>query len=102
MAAAFAEGTTTIRGAEELKFKESNRIESIAKELRKMSVDIVPLPDGLIIKGENKLTPARVNTHKDHRIAMALSIAAMAIEGESEILDSHWVNISYPNFYDII
>ncbi|NLK44773.1 MAG: 3-phosphoshikimate 1-carboxyvinyltransferase [Tissierellia bacterium] len=102
VAAAFAEGTTTIRGAEELKFKESNRIESIAKELRKMSVDIVPLPDGLIIKGENKLTPARVNTHKDHRIAMALSIAAMAIEGESEILDSHWVNISYPNFYDII
>lgn len=102
VAAAFAEGTTTIRGAEELKFKESNRIEAIAKELSKMSVDISPLPDGLIIKGGNKLTPAKVNAHKDHRIAMALSIAAMAIEGESEILDSHWVNISYPNFYDII
>ncbi|NLV89192.1 MAG: 3-phosphoshikimate 1-carboxyvinyltransferase [Tissierellia bacterium] len=102
VAAAFAEGTTTIRGAEELKFKESNRIEAIAKELSKMSVDISPLPDGLIIKGGNKLTPAKVNAHKDHRIAMALSIAALAIEGESEVIDSHWVNISYPDFYDII
>ena len=56
----------------------------------------------MIIKGGNKLTPAKVNAHKDHRIAMALSIAALAIEGESEVIDSHWVNISYPDFYDII
>lgn len=101
VAAAFAEGTTLIRGAEELKYKESNRIEAIARELRKMSVDISPLPDGLIIKGGDKFTPAKVNSHEDHRIAMALSIAALAIEGESEVLDSHWVNISYPNFYDM-
>ncbi len=102
VAAAFAEGTTIIRGAEDLKFKESNRIESIAKELKKMSVDISPLSDGLIINGGKKLNPAKVCSHRDHRIAMALSIAALAIEGESEILDSQWVNISYPNFYDII
>ncbi|HEY8363458.1 MAG TPA: 3-phosphoshikimate 1-carboxyvinyltransferase [Tissierellaceae bacterium] len=102
VAAAFAEGTTEIRGADELKFKESNRIESIASELRKMSVDITPLSNGLIINGGNKLTPAKVYSHKDHRIAMALSIAALAIDGESEIIDSSWVNISYPDFYDII
>lgn len=102
VAAAFGEGTTIIRGAEELKFKESNRIEAIASELRKMSVDITTLPDGLIINGGKKLTPAKVYSHKDHRIAMALSIAALAVEGESEILDSQWVKISYPDFYNII
>lgn len=102
VAAAFAEGTTVIRGAEELKYKESNRIEAIANELRKMSVDITPLSDGLIVNGGKRLTTAELYSHKDHRIAMALSIAALATEGESEVIDSQWVNISYPDFYNII
>ena len=102
VAAAFAEGTTVMRGAEELKYKESNRIEAIANELRKMSVDITPLSDGLIVNGGKRLTTAELYSHKDHRIAMALSIAALATEGESEVIDSQWVNISYPDFYNII
>lgn len=102
VAAAFAEGTTVIRGAEELKYKESNRIEATANELRKMSVDITPLSDGLIVNGGKRLTTAELYSHKDHRIAMALSIAALATEGESEVIDSQWVNISYPDFYNII
>lgn len=102
VAAAFAEGKTIIRGAEDLRYKESNRIEAIAKELKKMAVDIETLSDGLIINGGKKYLPAKVHSHGDHRIAMAMSIAALAIEGESEIIDSHWVNISYPNFYNRI
>ena len=102
VAAAFAEGTTIIRNAEELKYKETDRIKAMTKELKKMGADINELPDGLIIKGKKELNAANVNTFNDHRIAMALSIAALNIRGESEIIESQCVNISYPNFYEDI
>ncbi len=102
VAAAFAEGTTTIRNAEELKYKETDRIQAMAKELKKMGADIEALSDGLIVKGKKNLNPARVNTYNDHRIAMALSVAALNIIGESEIIDTQCVNVSYPNFYHSI
>lgn len=100
VAAAFAKGTTKINNAEELKYKETDRINAISNELKKMGADITPLSDGLIIEGRERLDPASINTYNDHRIAMALSIAALNIDGETEINNSQCVNISYPNFYD--
>ena len=100
VAAAFAEGTTIIRNAEELKYKETDRIKAMVNELRKMGADIEALSDGLIVNGKKSLNPTNVNTYNDHRIAMALSIAALNIIGESKIIDTQCVNISYPNFYE--
>lgn len=102
VAAAFAEGVTIIRKAEELKYKETNRIKAMVNELKKMGADIDELPDGLIIRGKKQLRPSIVDTYNDHRIAMALSIAALNIEGVSEIKNSECVNISFPDFYTSI
>ncbi|WP_399324795.1 3-phosphoshikimate 1-carboxyvinyltransferase [Tissierella sp.] len=102
VAAAFAEGTTIIRNAEELKYKETNRIKAMVNELKKMGADIDELPDGLIIHGKKELKPSIVDTYKDHRIAMALSIAALNVQGVSEIKNSECVNISFPSFYSNI
>lgn len=102
VAAAFAEGKTLIKGAEELKYKESNRLAAISEELKKMGARVDLLADGLIIEGGNELEAASLNSYKDHRIAMALSIAALLANGESKIVDHECVNISYPNFYDTL
>lgn len=102
VAAAFAKGTTVIKGAEELKYKETDRIHAMATELRKMGSDIEALPNGLIINGKDKLHPGKVESYNDHRIAMALSIAALNVHGESKIDNSQCVNISYPNFFNTI
>lgn len=99
VAAAFAEGKTIIRNAEELKHKETDRIKAIATELKKMDADISELEDGLIINGKPKLKPATLNSYNDHRIAMALSIAALNTNGVSIIINPACINISYPNFY---
>lgn len=102
VAACFAEGTTIIRGAEDLKYKESNRLKTISLELKKMGAKIKEIDDGLIIEGVSKLESSELNSHNDHRIAMALSVAALTAEGESEILNHECVKISYPNFYDTL
>lgn len=102
VAAAFADGTTTIRGAEELRVKESDRISSIATELRKMGAEIEEYPDGLSIRGNDKLKGADVESHGDHRIAMSLAVAALAAEGKTTITGISSVNISFPSFFDII
>lgn len=100
VAAAFAKGQTIIRNAEELKHKETDRIKAISVELRKMNCDIEELEDGLIIRGGKKLNGSILNSHNDHRIAMALTIAALNCEEDSEIENSSCVSISYPNFYN--
>lgn len=102
VAASLAEGTTIIKGAEELKYKESNRIVAISNELRKMGANIREQPDGMIIEGNSYLEPANLDTYNDHRIAMALSIAALRAEGESKINGHESVNVSYPNFYNTL
>ena len=99
VAAALSEGRTIIRDARELKYKESNRIRAMSTELKKMGVEIEELLDGMIIKGREFLKPANLYSYKDHRIVMALSIAALKAEGESRIKDHECINISYPNFY---
>ena len=97
--AAVAEGTTVIRDAAELKVKETDRIETVTDNLKAMGCDVTPTDDGMIIKG-GKLKGASIHTLLDHRIAMAFSIAALAAEGRTRILDSKCVNVSYPTFYD--
>lgn len=97
--AAFAEGTTIIRDAQELKVKESNRLDIIVHHLKEMGADVTPAPDGMIIRGGKPLTGTVLDSHMDHRIAMSFAIAAMAGNGETEILNSDCVSISYPDFY---
>ena len=97
--AAFAEGTTVITDAAELKVKESNRIDVMVKNLQAMGCDIEATDDGMIIHGGKPLHGACIPSHGDHRIAMSFAVASMMAEGETEILDRECVNISYPGFY---
>ena len=98
--AAYADGTTTIRDAAELKVKESDRIKTITENLIAMGADITPTDDGMIIRGGAPIHGATINSYKDHRIAMSFAVAALAADGETTILDGDCVNISYPGFYD--
>jgi 3-phosphoshikimate 1-carboxyvinyltransferase len=102
VAATQATGITTIRGAEELRVKESDRIKSMATELRKMGAEIEEFEDGLSITGKTKLKGAFLESHGDHRIAMAMSIAAIIAEGTTTINDVSSVNISFPGFFEIL
>lgn len=98
--AAAAEGTTIIRDASELKVKETDRIETVTDNLSAMGCDVTPTFDGMVIQGGRPLHGATIHTLLDHRIAMAFSIAALVAEGNTNILDSHCVDVSYPTFYD--
>ena len=100
MMACFAEDTTVIRDAAELKVKESNRIAIMVENLRAMGADVEETEDGMIIHGGKPLHGAVIDSHKDHRIAMTFAVAALAAEGETEIHDADCVNISYPAFYE--
>ncbi|MCS6922986.1 MAG: 3-phosphoshikimate 1-carboxyvinyltransferase [Fimbriimonadales bacterium] len=94
-----AHGETEIRDAAELRVKESDRIEAIATELRKMGAQIEPLPDGLRIQGPTPLHGAAVQSHGDHRIAMMLAIAGLvARSGETVVHDVECVQTSFPEF----
>lgn len=97
--AAFAEGQTIIRDAAELRVKESDRISVMAENLSVMGVDITPTTDGMIINGGRTPRGARIQSHMDHRIAMSFAVAALASDGETDIIGSDCVNISYPTFY---
>ncbi len=97
--AAFAKGTTVIRNAQELKVKESNRLDIIVQHLTAMGADITPTEDGMEIHGGKSLKGAVLDSHMDHRIAMSFAVAGMAAEGETEILNASCVDISYPEFY---
>lgn len=97
--AAFAEGTTVIRDAAELKVKESDRIQVMTDNLTRMGADVEALPDGIIIHGGKPLHGATIDSHKDHRIAMSFAVAGGICEGSLTITDGECVNISYPKFY---
>lgn len=97
--AAFAEGTTVIRDAAELKVKESDRIQVMTDNLTRMGADVEALPDGMIIHGGKPLYGATIDSHKDHRIAMSFAVAGGICEGSLTITDGECVNISYPEFY---
>lgn len=98
-----AEGETEIRDAAELRVKESDRIEAIATELRKMGAAIEPLPDGLRIRGATPLHGAHVRSYGDHRIAMTLAIAGLiAHTGETLVEDVECVQTSFPEFEQLL
>ena len=98
--AAAAEGTTVIKDAAEPKVKESDRIETVPDNLKAMGCKVTPTDDGMIITGGTPLKGANIHTLLDHRIAMAFSIAALIAEGNTKILDSKCIEVSYPDFYD--
>jgi 3-phosphoshikimate 1-carboxyvinyltransferase len=102
VAACFAEGTTVIKDAEELRVKESDRLAVMATELNKMGANIVELPDGLEINGGVTLQGATMDSYTDHRIAMSLAIASLNAQGKTIINRAEAASISYPTFVDTL
>jgi len=100
VAAACAEGQTILTGAEELRVKESDRIQVMADGLQALGIDAQPTPDGMVING-GTLGSGEVNSHGDHRIAMAFSIASLRAGGPITIHDCANVNTSFPNFVNL-
>jgi 3-phosphoshikimate 1-carboxyvinyltransferase len=100
VAAALAQGTTTISGAAELRHKESDRIGVMAEGLRALGVAVEEFPDGARIQG-GRLCGGSVNSHGDHRVAMAFAMAAATADGPVKILDTANVNTSFPGFAEI-
>jgi len=97
-----ATGTTTIRGAEELRVKESDRIATVVANLRAVGVNADALPDGMCIEGSARPLRGRVQTHGDHRIAMAFGVLRALPNSEIDIDDTACVSVSYPGFWDDI
>ncbi|WP_414562492.1 MULTISPECIES: 3-phosphoshikimate 1-carboxyvinyltransferase [unclassified Anabaena] len=98
VAAVFAEGTTIIRDAAELRVKESDRITVMAQQLNKMGAQVSELPDGMEITGGTPLVGTDVDSHTDHRIAMSLAIASLVSTGITTIHRAEAAAISYPDF----
>jgi 3-phosphoshikimate 1-carboxyvinyltransferase len=97
VAAACARGRTVLTGAAELRVKESDRIQVMADGLQQLGIDAVPTPDGMVIEG-GRLTAGRIDSHGDHRIAMAFAMAALRSQGDIDILDCENVTTSFPGF----
>jgi 3-phosphoshikimate 1-carboxyvinyltransferase len=102
VAATQAEGVTEIRGAKELKIKESDRIATVTSELGKLGAKIEALEDGLRITGPTRLKGASVKSYGDHRIAMSLAIAGLAAGGETRIDDTACIETSFPGFAGLL
>lgn len=101
VAAAMAEGDTIVSGAEELRVKESDRIATMAVELRKMGASMTERQDGMVIHGSGgrtRLTAASCESHGDHRVAMSLAVAALVADGVTTITDSGCIETSFPGF----
>jgi 3-phosphoshikimate 1-carboxyvinyltransferase len=93
-------GQTVISGGAELRVKESNRIEAMEEGLVAMGADVTAVEDGWVINGPRYLEGARVSSHGDHRVAMALAVAGLLADGKTEIDGAECVEISYPDFFD--
>lgn len=95
-----ADGVTVIKDAHELKVKETNRIDTVVTELKKLGADIQATDDGMIITGGTKLTGAKVDSHGDHRIGMMLAIASQICEEEIILENADAIAVSYPDFFE--
>ena len=96
-----SQGVTVIKDAEELKVKETDRIQVVADALNSMGADITPTADGMIINGKSSLHGAKINTFGDHRIGMMTAIAALLVkEGEVDLDRAESINTSYPSFFN--
>jgi 3-phosphoshikimate 1-carboxyvinyltransferase len=99
VAAAVAQGRTVIRDAAELRVKESDRLSTVAAELRRLGARVDERPDGLVIEGGAELRGAAVDSRGDHRLAMALAVAGLVAEGETVVAGSEAASVSYPHFW---
>jgi 3-phosphoshikimate 1-carboxyvinyltransferase len=98
-----AEGETVIRDAHELRVKESDRIEIISRELRKMGANIEEREDGMIVRGPVQLKGADVTSPPgDHRIAMTLAVAALVADGNTVVENAQAIQSSFPNFMEVL
>ena len=102
VAACFAQGTTVIRDAQELRAKESDRILTTVKELSRLGASVEELPDGMVIHGTGRLVGGRCRSHGDHRLAMALAVAGLLAEGETALDGAQAAAVSYPQFWQHI
>ncbi|HEX9818240.1 MAG TPA: 3-phosphoshikimate 1-carboxyvinyltransferase [Methylomirabilota bacterium] len=102
VAAAAADGVTVVRDADELRVKESDRIAALARELTRMGAAIEERPDGMAITGGRQLHGAAVSSGGDHRMAMALAVAALIADGQTVIDDVACVATSFPGFADTV
>jgi len=101
IAATCAQGRTALRGAEELRVKESDRIQVMADGLAALGVETTVTPDGIIIDGGQEISGGTVNSHGDHRIAMSFAVAALRATGPIEITDCANVATSFPSFVEL-
>jgi len=99
VAGCVARGKTVIKGAGELRVKESDRIATVSRELSRLGAKIGPLPDGMVIHGGESLLGAEVDSHLDHRLAMSLAIAGLIAKGGTTINHAQVVQVSYPAFW---
>ncbi|MFC0559893.1 3-phosphoshikimate 1-carboxyvinyltransferase [Halalkalibacter alkalisediminis] len=97
-----AKGRTIIRDAEELKVKETNRIDTVVSELKKLGANIEATEDGMVIEGRSSLNGATVSSYGDHRIGMAMAIAGLIASEEVKIERSEAIAVSYPSFFNHI
>ena len=102
VAAACAEGTTTIRDARELRVKETDRIAAMCAELKKMGADIEPQDDGMIIRGRETLRGAACTSYGDHRVAMSMAVAGLVAQGETTVEDCACIRTSFPGFMECL
>lgn len=102
IAGALAEGEFAVEGAGELRIKESDRISALAEGLVRMGVKVEERPDGFAIRGGSRLRGAAVRSFGDHRIAMALAVAALSADGPVSIEDSECVAVSFPDFFETL
>jgi 3-phosphoshikimate 1-carboxyvinyltransferase len=102
VAAALAEGVTTISGVKELRHKESDRIATMSEGLSKLGVRVEEREDGMTIYGGKPLQGASVRSYGDHRVAMSLAVAGLSAHEGIEIDDADCVNISFPNFFELL
>ncbi len=96
-----AEGTTVVRGAEELRVKESDRIGSVVGELSKMGARISEHHDGFSVHGATRLNGAALECHHDHRLEMSWAVAALIAVGTTTLLNPGWASVSFPEFWDV-
>lgn len=95
-------GGVEIRGAAELRVKETDRITATVRNLRAMGAEVEEFDDGLFVKGRAKLRGATIDSFGDHRIAMAFSVASLVADGTSEISGASCVDISFPEFFELL
>lgn len=100
---AFAEGTTRITNAEHVRYKETDRVAAMASELERLGARVSEDTDELVIHGDDStLIGGRVDGYSDHRVIMALAVAALGAEGETTIQDAEHVDVSFPDFFDVL